>query len=411
MKPRHQVSRAAITLIKRFEGYRRTAAQLPDGRWTIGHGHTLTARKGAEVSEDDAEALLLYDLISIAFSVNEWTLAPLTQNQFDALCSFVFNIGLDNFQRSAVLKRINQGALLQAACTMDLWRKAEFQGERIVVDALVRRRAAEKLLFLTPAADAWVSAPSPILRPLVDADALELVPYTTPTALIPSLEGEAAEVRREGPPPAPAQPAPTESPVQSAAEAVTARLQTLFADPGELPGLPDDAALTAQDESPDQLAPEPAETPFPLFAEIEAGPSAADVPPQGLEDRSQDLFEPKQSTSGEAPAPATAEPEPTIPESLRFNLFQPAAAEPAAPEPKMGLPSILFLGALGLAFFAGGLFWALNGRASPQDAVVSPLLVGWLAGIAGIGFFSIAVYLLLDRLGQAMQRPHRRRSR
>ncbi|HYG25787.1 MAG TPA: lysozyme, partial [Caulobacteraceae bacterium] len=66
MKPRHQVSPAAIELIKRFEGYRRKAARLPEGRWTLGYGHTLTAREGAEVSQEDAEALLLYDLIEIS---------------------------------------------------------------------------------------------------------------------------------------------------------------------------------------------------------------------------------------------------------------------------------------------------------------------------------------------------------
>ncbi len=54
MKARHQVSRNAIELIKRFEGYRESAAQLADGRWTIGYGHTLTAREGASVSADDA---------------------------------------------------------------------------------------------------------------------------------------------------------------------------------------------------------------------------------------------------------------------------------------------------------------------------------------------------------------------
>src|SRR6185437_7015731 len=148
MKPRHRVSRAAIELITRFEGYRRKAAQLPDGRWMIGYGHTLTAREGAEVSEEDAEALLLYDLIAVSHAVNEWTYAPLTGNQFDALCSFAFNIGLENFRRSSVLKRLNEGALIQAACAMELWRRAEFSGERIVIDALVRRRASEKALFL-----------------------------------------------------------------------------------------------------------------------------------------------------------------------------------------------------------------------------------------------------------------------
>jgi len=171
MQARHRVSRAAIDLIKRFEGYRQAAAQLPDGRWTIGHGHTLTARQGAEVSQDDAEALLLYDLIAVAHALNEAVFTPLTQNQFDALASFTFNIGLDNFHQSGVLRRLNEGALIQAACAMELWRKANIGGERIVIDALVRRRACEKALFLTPPGEAWVAAPSPILRPLLDTDA------------------------------------------------------------------------------------------------------------------------------------------------------------------------------------------------------------------------------------------------
>ena len=105
MKPRFQVSRGAIELIKRFEGYRQRSAQLPDGRWTIGYGHTLTARQGAQVSESDAEALLIYDIIGVAHAVNENVYTPLSQNQFDALVCFAFNIGLDNFRRSVVLRR------------------------------------------------------------------------------------------------------------------------------------------------------------------------------------------------------------------------------------------------------------------------------------------------------------------
>ncbi|HWU12600.1 MAG TPA: lysozyme, partial [Caulobacter sp.] len=159
MKPRYQVSRAAVDLIKRFEGYRMKAAQLPDGRWTLGYGHTLTARAGTSVSEQDAEALLLYDLITVAHAVNENVYTTLNQNQFDALVCFAFNIGTENFVRSAVLRRLNEGALLQAACEMEMWRKADFEGERIVVDALVRRRSAEKALFLTPPDGAWVAAP------------------------------------------------------------------------------------------------------------------------------------------------------------------------------------------------------------------------------------------------------------
>ena len=99
MKPRHQVSRVAIDMIKRFEGCRRTAAALPGGGWTIGYGHVRSARERAEVSPADAEALLIYDLLEVTGAVNDWTFTPLTQNQFDALVSFAFNIGLENFRR------------------------------------------------------------------------------------------------------------------------------------------------------------------------------------------------------------------------------------------------------------------------------------------------------------------------
>src|ERR1700684_1292385 len=99
MKARYQATRTAIDLIKRFEGFRAKAASLPDGRWTIGYGHTKSARAGAEVSEADAESLLIYDVGAVAAAINEWVYSPLTQNQFDALVAFAFNIGLQNFRR------------------------------------------------------------------------------------------------------------------------------------------------------------------------------------------------------------------------------------------------------------------------------------------------------------------------
>jgi lysozyme len=76
--PRQQVSRTAIELIKRFEGYRQKAARLPDGRWTIGYGHTASAREGAQVSEADAEALLRYDLMGVAQTVRELVYAEVS---------------------------------------------------------------------------------------------------------------------------------------------------------------------------------------------------------------------------------------------------------------------------------------------------------------------------------------------
>jgi len=255
MKPRHQVSRAAVDLIKRFEGYRQTSAQLPDGRWTIGYGHTLTARPGATVSEKDAEALLLYDLISVAHSVNEHTYTPLTQNQFDALVCFAFNIGLENFLRSGVLRRVNEGSLLQAACAMEMWRKADFEGERIVIDALVRRRSAEKNLFLTPANGEWVPAPSPVLRPKIDYDASNAIPKQTPTAVSTRTDGDRIVAHREGDLPfsvaVPEEDRPTAT--EQSAAAVSARLEAILAEAEAPPskaqpdlGLPEPPAPQAE---------------------------------------------------------------------------------------------------------------------------------------------------------------------
>jgi lysozyme len=235
MKPRHQVSEVAVALIKRFEGLRRTAAQLDDGRWTIGYGHTRSAREGATVTEDDAEALLLFDLIEPQAAINDLVFTPLTQNQFDALCAFVFNIGVDEFRHSAVLRRINEGALLQAACALEMWRKADFEGERIVVDALVRRRAAEKALFLTPP-DGFVPAPTPLLKPRIDYAVGAAAPKVEPTDLGASLSGVSASLTRRGE--AAADPQRPRTASERVAAAVTSRLRSILPDPPEVEPFP-----------------------------------------------------------------------------------------------------------------------------------------------------------------------------
>ncbi|MDQ0462806.1 lysozyme [Caulobacter ginsengisoli] len=323
MKPRHQVSRAAIELIKRFEGYRRKAAQLADGRWTIGYGHTLTAREGAEVSESDAEALLLYDMIAVSHAVNEWTYTPLTQNQFDALCAFAFNIGVENFRRSSALRRVNEGALLQAACAMEMWRKADFEGERIVIDALVRRRSAEKTLFLTPAGG-WIPAPSPVLKPKVDYDAVNAVPRQAPTAVTTDLTGDKAVAKRDEPVAAPAAPV-SPSLSEAAASRVESQLQTLVPeapqaeaprifvvpgtplDPEPLAGAPVETAPAAQDVAalvgelvqPEELAP------FPGLPELMPEEPAAPSPPPASS-----LDFPPIPTGDTAPSAPQSQPEP-----------------------------------------------------------------------------------------------------
>lgn len=446
MEPRHRVSRTAIELIKRFEGYRKAAAQLPDGRWTIGHGHTLTARQGAEVSPDDAEALLLYDLIAIAHGVNEAVFTPLTQNQFDALASFVFNIGLDSFHQSGVLKRLNEGALIQAACAMELWRKANIGGERIVIDALVRRRSAEKTLFLTPPGEAWVPAPSPILKPLLDTDAQDIVLLQTPVAVTAELQGDQLVVHRDDvSTPAPAAPdgADGAGPARAAAEAVSARLSTIFQEPGEEPGA-GGQTRTHPDHIPDEPHPQadfappteeveasrtqelsaPFEDPVPFFLRAPE-PEAEAQESRPLEPwRSRVEIEDEPLRGGLFDEPAhdriegAAAAEDTLDDDDPFLSdgvviddaapveFEAPVVQPLPGRPQGGVLTLVALAVLGLIFFGGGIFWATYARAG---GVMGPRLVGGLAGIAGVGFFVVAVYLLLDRLGRSAERLARER--
>lgn len=398
MKPRYQVSRAAVDLIKRFEGYRMKAAQLPDGRWTLGYGHALTARGGASVSEQDAEALLLYDLIGVAHAVNENVYTQLNQNQFDALVSFVFNIGTEDFIRSDVLRRINEGALLQAACAMELWRKADIEGERIVVDALVRRRSAEKALFLTPADGDWIPAPSAVLRPRIDNDAANLIPSQTPVTITTSLLGDRAVALRDdgasvlgighgGP-----------SASEQAAAAVGARLEAILPDEAPAASV---AAAAASAPLFYQPATEPAPMaepePFQLTPEPSESPPAATPPeapsPEPAAEAQPSLFEPAKPSAGGSLFDLGGFSTSAAEVDLKTQQVSFADAQPHA----FGSVSLLVvLGLLGLALFGGGILWNLSVAANQG---LSPVrMFGWGASVIGIICFATSAYLLMRRL-------------
>lgn len=161
-----RTSAEGIALIQSFEGFRPRAARLPGGGWLIGHGHTATARAGLQISERDAALILRHhDLPPIEQQIAEQVLSPLSQNEFDALVSFAFNIGANAFASCDVVAALNAGDRAEAANAMWSWRLASLSGELRVVDALVRRRAAEIALFLKHP-DGPAGIPGALVRPL-----------------------------------------------------------------------------------------------------------------------------------------------------------------------------------------------------------------------------------------------------
>ena len=164
------ISDTGLRLIKAFEGFRPDDVTLVTGVRVVGYGHRLEDDEdGMHVSRVEAEEILLEDLEPVEVLINDEVHAPLTQGQYDALCSLGFNIGLDALRHSDIVRALNNGRILDAANGFDVWRKATVNGQTYVVDALMRRRTAEKSLFLRN--DPAVPAPTAMLKPQMDPSA------------------------------------------------------------------------------------------------------------------------------------------------------------------------------------------------------------------------------------------------
>ncbi len=146
-----KLSSNGIELLKRFEGLALEAYQDIAGVWTIGYGHTgPDVKPGMRITESEAEELLRRDISPRENAVARLASVSLNRNEFDALVSFVYNIGVDAFRRSTPLRRLNRGDRLGAADALAWWNKATIGGRLREVIGLTRRRAAERALFLTP---------------------------------------------------------------------------------------------------------------------------------------------------------------------------------------------------------------------------------------------------------------------
>ena len=180
MMRRMRTSNRGLKLLMGFEGFRSRAISLGNDRFVVGYGHTKGAREGTVVSKSEAVAILQkYDLPPIEAFILDSATAPLNQNEFDALVSLVFNIGIEAFRTSDVLAFLNSGEKLAAGEAFTAWRKARLNGRLIIIDALIRRRAAEKALFMLHPGGTPI-APSAHIRPVIDEKAARFIPSEPP---------------------------------------------------------------------------------------------------------------------------------------------------------------------------------------------------------------------------------------
>lgn len=146
------ITPATLALVKEFEGLELKAYKDAVGIWTIGYGTTAMAevgivpRPGLRITAAEAEMYLKRALEKFAAKIDPLFTRPIGPNQRGAFLSLAYNIGPAAFARSGALRKFNAGDVTGAANAILLWNKAKGR----VLKGLVRRRAAERALFLQP---------------------------------------------------------------------------------------------------------------------------------------------------------------------------------------------------------------------------------------------------------------------
>jgi lysozyme len=140
-----RTSQRGIDLIKEFEGYSERVYMCAGGKYTIGYGHTRGVEVGDTCTREQAEKYLREDLRDAEETVLALITVPLSQNQFDALVSLVYNIGSGNFYDSTIRRVINLniGDIEEYRLAWMMWKKSRGK----VLKGLIRRREAEFKLF------------------------------------------------------------------------------------------------------------------------------------------------------------------------------------------------------------------------------------------------------------------------
>ncbi len=139
------INAKGLSILKTAEGFYAEPYICPAGKLTVGYGHT--GNVSGPVTQEQAEVLLKGDLKAAQDAVEAHVTVPLTENQFSALVSLVYNIGANAFANSTLLDHLNNNEIELAAAQFDRWIYANGH----VLPGLVKRRQLEKELFLSNA--------------------------------------------------------------------------------------------------------------------------------------------------------------------------------------------------------------------------------------------------------------------
>ena len=138
------ISENGLNLIKSFEGFSSVPYLCPAGKMTVGYGHVI--KKGElcdKITESEAMKLLLDDVKWVEKAIQDFITVFLTQNQYDALCSFIYNVGKNAFANSTLLALLNDKEYGLAADQFSRWCHI---GKEVSA-GLLSRRNTERALF------------------------------------------------------------------------------------------------------------------------------------------------------------------------------------------------------------------------------------------------------------------------
>lgn len=155
--------------LKKISDGRYIAYRCPADVWTVFAGCTTGVTEGMIVTEAEGEELFQKEIAKHEATVARLVTVDINQNEADALISLSFHIGAGAFQRSTVLRRLNQGDRNGAAKAFEMWTKATVKGRKVDLPGLVSRRKREAALFLKP-----VEAPETPAMPQAVVEAKEV---------------------------------------------------------------------------------------------------------------------------------------------------------------------------------------------------------------------------------------------